>query len=213
MGWADMYSAGSSGQLLNIAGVPVGPRYWLRQTVDPNNRIHETDETNNSFEILIDLTRPGEAFISDGQFVQPGDRPPPTPGDLNEDGEIDINDWLAFKAGAGTSLDGLGSADAYALGDLDLDGKHSLHDAVLFRQYFDGAQGAGAFATIQDVPEPSTLLLGGAAMLLLLTWCGVGRHRVQTQMVGLSLTARGRLGRRRARPSPMSRCSPKISTG
>ena len=55
VGWADMYSAGTSGQFINIAGVPVGPQYWLRQTVDPNNRIHETDETNNSFEILIDL--------------------------------------------------------------------------------------------------------------------------------------------------------------
>ena len=107
VGWADMYGAGSSGQSFDTAGIPVGPLYWLRQTVDPQNRIHETDETNNSYEILIDLNRPGEAVTFAGQFVRLGDPVPPDPGDLNEDGVIDTKDWAAFKAGANTSLDGL----------------------------------------------------------------------------------------------------------
>jgi len=191
VGWADMYSAGTSGQFINIAGVPVGPQYWLRQTVDPSNRIHETDETNNSFEILIDLAHPGAAIMYAGEFVQPGDLPPAAPGDLNEDGVIDTDDWLAFKAGAETSLAGLGNVDAYVLGDLDLDGVHSLHDVALFRQYFDGANGNGAFAGIQSVPEPSILLLGGVAMLLLLTWGGIGRRTQRRWLHLLVLAAVG----------------------
>jgi Lysyl oxidase len=186
VGYGDLYSASTPLQSINISGVPIGPRYWLRQTVDPENRIHETDETNNSFEILIDLAHPGEAITFAGQFVQPGDRAPAQPGDLNEDGVIDINDWLAFKAGAETSLAGLGNADAYVLGDLDLDGVHSLHDVALFRQYFDGANGAGAFAGVQNVPEPPFLILGGVAMFLLVTWSGVGR-RVRRQCLRLIL--------------------------
>ncbi len=159
VGWADLYGAGTTGQSLNITGIPLGPRYWLRQTVDPLNRITETDETNNSYEILIDLTKPGEAVMFAGEFVQPGDPVPPAPGDLNTDGVINVSDWLALKAGATTSLIGLSNVDAYLLGDLNLDGQHSLSDVTLFRQYFDAANGAGAFAALQSVPEPSAGIL------------------------------------------------------
>jgi hypothetical protein len=156
VGWADMYSAGSSGQLIDITGVPFGPRYWLRQTVDPENRIHETNEANNTAEILIDLTRPGEAVTFAGQFVQPGDLAPPAPGDLNQDGLVNRDDWLAFKAGAETNLAGLSARDAYLLGDLNSDGQHTLQDAILFRQQFDAANGPGSFASLGRVPEPAT---------------------------------------------------------
>lgn len=181
-GWGDMYTAGSSGQSINISGVPIGPQYWLRQTIDPTNRIHEKDETNNSFEILIDLANPGEAITFAGQFVQPGDRSAlATPGDLTDDGVIDIHDWNAFRAGAETSLSGLTNIDAYLLGDLDLDGKHSLHDVTLFRKYFDSSNGAGALAAIQSVPEGSTLLMGGIGILLLLGCCGFSRRRLRSR--------------------------------
>ena len=152
VGWADLYGAGSSGQFVDITGVPAGPLYWLRQTVDPENRIMETDETNNSFEILIDLNNPGEAITFAGEFVRPGDALPPADGDLNQDGVVNLDDWLAFQAGANTDLEGLSGTDAYALGDLNLDGQHSLQDAVLFRQFYDQANGAGAFAAIQNTP-------------------------------------------------------------
>src|SRR5262249_48113638 len=104
----------------------------------------------------IDLAHPGQAITFAGAFVQPGDRLPPTPGDLNGDGVIDGNDWAAFKVGAGTSLDGLSKADAYLLGDLDSDGVHSLKDVALFRQYYEQANGAASFAALQAVPEPTT---------------------------------------------------------
>jgi hypothetical protein len=168
VGWADMYGAGSSGQSIDISGIPVGPLYWLRQTVDPQNRIHETDETNNSFEVLIDLQHPGEAVMFGGEFVRPGDPLPPAPGDLNADGVVDKNDWMAFKVGANTSLAGLSKPDAYLLGDLNLDGVHSLQDAALFRQYYEQANGAGSFSTLQlDVPEPTSLVMVAAAGIFL----------------------------------------------
>lgn len=158
-GWADMYAVGSTGQFLDITGVPTGFRYWLRQTVDPANRIHEIDETNNTAEVLIDLTRPGEAVMFAGQFVQPGDDAPPGPGDLNQDGLVNRQDWLAFRAGAETSLEGLSAQDAYLLGDLNSDGLHTLLDATLFRQQFEAANGAGSFAAMQGVPEPAGMAL------------------------------------------------------
>gem|GEM_PF-6771699 len=157
VGYADMYTSGSSAQYIDIAGVPAGPNYWLRQTVDPTDRLHETDETNNSFEILIDLNKPGEAIMVAGQFVQPGDPVPIAPGDLNEDGEINLQDWLAFQANAAVDLTGLTPQEALLLGDMDLNGQHSLADFALFRDAYDQAQGAGAFAALQTVPEPGTL--------------------------------------------------------
>lgn len=167
VGWADLYSSGSNGQFVDITGVAFGPRYWLRQTVDPNDRIHETDETNNAFEILIDLNQPGEAIMFAGDFVQPGDPAPSAPGDLNEDGMVDLADWASFKAGATADLAGLDEADAYRLGDLNLDGEHTISDVVLFREFYDNANGIGAFASLERVPEPSAwlLTLAGAALL------------------------------------------------
>ncbi|MEX0611577.1 MAG: lysyl oxidase family protein [Pirellulales bacterium] len=169
VGWGDVYSHGTPGQSISLVGVPFGPKYWLRQTVDPTNVLREKSETNNSFEILIDLNHPGEAIRHlDSSFVQPGDVAPLPPGDLTGDRLINILDWTAFKAAATADLTGVSDEMALMLGDLNLDGKHSLSDVLLFRQYFDEAQGAGAFAAIQQVPEPSTVVLGGAAIILLL---------------------------------------------
>lgn len=186
VGWGDMYTSGSSGQSIDITGVPIGPRYWLRQTVDPTNRIHEKDETNNSFEVLIDLARPGEAVTFAGEFVRPGDRAAlATPGDLNDDGVINTSDWLAFKSAATVSVAGLPNIDAYFLGDLDLDGKHTLHDVELFSQYFDGANGVGAFASIQGVPEPTASVIGATGAVILFGWYGITRRRLRGKWLRL----------------------------
>ncbi|MBA4105975.1 MAG: hypothetical protein C0485_09470 [Pirellula sp.] len=164
-GYGDVYSHGTEGQSISLAGVPVGPSYWLRQIVDPTNVLREKDETNNSIEILIDLNDVGQAVRHlNGTLVKPGDVAPPKPGDLTGNRIIDINDWLAFKAAAAASLTGVNDQVAMSLGDLDLDRTHSLSDLLLFRKYFDGANGAGAFASLGQVPEPSTLLLCGGAL-------------------------------------------------
>lgn len=164
-GYGDVYSHGTEGQSISLAGVPFGPSYWLRQIVDPTNVIHEKDETNNLIEILIDLNDIGKAVRHlDGTLVKPGDVAPPRPGDLTGNRVIDIDDWLAFKAAAAANLAGVNDQTALSLGDLDLDRTHSLSDLLLFRKYFDAANGAGAFAALDNVPEPSSLLLGGAAL-------------------------------------------------
>lgn len=165
VGYGDVYSHGTDGQSISLAGVPVGPSYWLRQIVDPTNVLREKDETNNSVEILIDLKDVGQAVRHlDGTLVKPGDVAPPKPGDLTGNRIIDVADWLAFKAAADASLTGVNDQAAMSLGDLDLDRTHSLSDLLLFRKYFDGANGAGAFASLGQVPEPSTLLLCGGAL-------------------------------------------------
>ncbi len=185
VGWADMYSAGSAGQFIDISGIPIGPRYWLRQTVDPENRIHETDETNNSAEVLIDLAHPGEAVMFAGRFVQPGDAEPPIPGDLNQDGVVNRDDWLAFKAGEQTSLSGLSAPDAYFLGDLDFDGKHTLEDAILFRKQFELANGAGSFASLARVPEPGSRILASVGACAIL----IGAFRIRRRGLRRALLA------------------------
>ena len=87
VGWGDVYSHGTEGQSISLTGVPFGPKYWLRQIVDPTNVLREKSDTNNSFEILIDLNNPGEAIRHvDGSFVQPGDVMPLPPGDLTATG-------------------------------------------------------------------------------------------------------------------------------
>jgi len=56
----------------------LGPsRAIPKKEVDPLNRIRETDETNNSFEVLIDLSsnNSGAIMNNDGSFVQPVPEP------------------------------------------------------------------------------------------------------------------------------------------
>ncbi len=190
VGWGDVYSHGIEGQSISLTGVPFGPKYWLRQIVDSTNVLREKSDTNNSFEILIDLIHPGQAIRHlNGSFVQPGDVAPLPTGDLTGDRLIDILDWIAFKAAATADLSSVSDETALMLGDLNLDRRHSLTDVLLFRQYFDEAQGAGAFATIQHIPEPSTLVLVGAAMSLILMRRCVARRRLRTAQFCFTLLA------------------------
>ena len=46
-GWGDTYGASVRGHELNIEAVP-DARYALRSTADPENRILESDATNNA---------------------------------------------------------------------------------------------------------------------------------------------------------------------
>ncbi|MEM8947074.1 MAG: hypothetical protein AAGD11_18010, partial [Planctomycetota bacterium] len=89
-------------------------------------------------------------------------------GDLNFDGELTVDDWTIFIAGAEANLSALSTALAYQSGDLDGDGINSIGDFGLFEVAFDAANGGGAFAAmLASVPEPSSLLLGGLACLAL----------------------------------------------
>ena len=54
VGWGDTYGASVSGQQLNITDVPDG-RYAIRSTADPEDRLEETDETNNTVTVYVEL--------------------------------------------------------------------------------------------------------------------------------------------------------------
>src|SRR2546423_2981272 len=54
VGWADVYTSQLDGQWVDITGVPDG-KYWLQIVDDPQNRLVESNETNNTARIAIDL--------------------------------------------------------------------------------------------------------------------------------------------------------------
>jgi hypothetical protein len=187
VGHGDVYSHGTEGQSISLSGVPVGPWYWLRQIVNPSGVIREKDASNNSFEILIDLAKPGTAIRNhDGSFVQPGDSVPPESVDLNRDGMVDILDWMAFVDGAQIDLSGLPAVEAYVAGDLNLDGRHGLDDFVAFRKEFLAQTGyttEQAMDAYLAVPEPATLVIGimGTVLLVLRADAAVMRRHFTYQ--------------------------------
>jgi hypothetical protein len=109
-------------------------------------------------------------YISGGQvkngivsFIGNNDNPFAL-GDLNTDGSINVADWVILRTNQQTNLTSLSKAQAYRLGDLDGDLHDDFADFVLFKNAFDIANGAGAFAAmVASVPEPSTTLLVLAA--------------------------------------------------
>jgi hypothetical protein len=94
-------------------------------------------------------------------------------GDLNTDGLLTSVDWSLFKSGTGSNFTGLTKLQSYLLGDLDGDLDHDLFDFFAFRTSYDQANGAGAFAQMTGVPEPSVAVM----MYSLLAACGFRRRR------------------------------------
>ncbi len=83
-----------------------------------------------------------------------------TLGDLNFDGSVTPLDWPIYNSGRGADLTALSLTQAYRLGDLDGDLDNDIADFVLFKDYFELANGPGSFARM--IPEPATGLLGWA---------------------------------------------------
>lgn len=54
IGWADVYGGVLPDQWIDVTDVSPG-RYWLEAVVDPDNRVLESNESNNVVRILIDL--------------------------------------------------------------------------------------------------------------------------------------------------------------
>ena len=97
--------------------------------------------------IYNDVLLPGEVFIG------------PTPGDLDGDSDVDIDDFVInFLPNFGEILAASGSADTLAMGDLDFDGDVDFVD-------FDAFQGAyleanpGAAPLSLRIPEPAAGVL------------------------------------------------------
>ncbi len=53
--WQDVYALGTSGQEINVAGLPTGVAYYLIGIIDPLNRLRETNEMNQTDQIQFTL--------------------------------------------------------------------------------------------------------------------------------------------------------------
>jgi hypothetical protein len=90
--------------------------------------------------------------------------------DLDFDGNLDLDDWSVYIDGLGTSLAGLSLAQQYGAGDLNGDGDNDFDDFFLFKTDYDATNGVGALAkALAGVPEPGSLALASAALLMLTT--------------------------------------------
>jgi glucose/arabinose dehydrogenase len=86
-------------------------------------------------------------------------------GDFNNDGELNGGDWSVFKSHFNQMFGGT-VQQAFAMGDVNLDLKVDFVDFGLFKTAYEDAHGAGSFAELGSIPEPSML---GAAVALLLS--------------------------------------------
>lgn len=123
-GWSDVYDSRLPDQFINIATVPDGT-YFLEVTVDPDNQIVESDETNNTTSIEVTINNgplnSGDRFESNDTFGSATNLG--TVIDRREDGlsihsEYD-DDYFQFVA----AEHGTFTADidfTHALGNLDL---------------------------------------------------------------------------------------------
>lgn len=111
VGWADVYDQMLPDQWIDVTDVPDGP-YWLEVVADPDNRLRETDETNNAARILITLDKPSPdplvvAHNPVGQYPAPAsaveflfDQP------MNTGSFSVADDVLRFSGPGGTNLVG-----------------------------------------------------------------------------------------------------------
>ena len=181
---------------INIEVTPLGPSYTTNAqgSIDTSAmsdlkfRVYDSDgstliatiDSSNAgeaetFEFLTPST--GSFFIEvDGetdqnQFYQLdviSDFDAGIQSDLNQDGQITLLDWHAFKSGQGIDMSALSPSSAAELGDLDGDLDNDYQDFNYFKLAFENENGAGSFsALLASVPEPSSLglmLLGSLVL-------------------------------------------------
>lgn len=68
VGWVDVYDRSLPGQWIDITNVPSG-NYWLESTADPENKILESNETNNTSRIKVSINNPGNEIASDEKKI------------------------------------------------------------------------------------------------------------------------------------------------
>ena len=66
-GWVDTYKHNTPGQFVDISGLPDG-EYLLVSTVDPDDLLLETDETNNAASLYFSLQE-DQVIMGDGQVL------------------------------------------------------------------------------------------------------------------------------------------------
>jgi hypothetical protein len=142
-------------QLLNVNAAGIGaaeviPAQLLSAAGDYLVRVRGTQDFNQFYRLDISLSEVPAAGTS---------------ADVNLDGAVNIADWQAFLAGAFGHFTGLSQRDAFRLGDLDLDCDNDVSDFRYFKTAYNLANGAGSFAGLLQVPEPSAGLLAAIAFM------------------------------------------------
>jgi len=77
-------------------------------------------------------------------------------GDFDDDGDVDVTDYLTLVAHLHTDVSSLTPAQSYPLGDMTRDLQLNGRDFLAFAKAYDDANGVAAFAAmLAAVPEPS----------------------------------------------------------
>lgn len=102
-GWGDVYELFLPDQWIDVTEVPDG-QYWLEVIVDPNDRLLESDETNNVIRIQIDLIKgsggPTDDHGDDATQATAVVVESTTDGAIEALGDVD---WFGFTAQGGTT--------------------------------------------------------------------------------------------------------------
>ena len=138
IGHADLYSRVLTQQWVVVTGLPDG-MYWLETVIDPYDRVLETDNTNSTTRVLVDLTMP----VQNPEFLL---------GDFNDNGVLDAGDYTVWRdnVGAGSILPNDTTPGT-------VDGE----DLAVWQHFFADANGTNTIA----LPEPA----GHALCLLMVT--------------------------------------------
>ena len=155
IGYADVYGINLPGQWVEVTGLPNG-QYWFEVIANPYgpDRIQESDYTNNTTRILVNLTVPEPQII---------------PGDYNQDDVVDAADYVAWRNTLGQNVSQLGTgADGNGNGVIDAE------DYVVWRTNFGEADVAGG--TSGKVPEPGAVVLTAFATIAVVLWQAHGRR-------------------------------------
>ena len=82
VGWGDTYTSNLAGQEIDITGLPNGD-YYLTIDVDPDGRILESNNGNNSSTIVIRITGSSVAIVDATPTPTASHTPTPTPTDTH----------------------------------------------------------------------------------------------------------------------------------
>ena len=81
-------------------------------------------------------------------------------GDLDLNGVVNAADWTLQRDGFGANLGSLTPVQALTHGDLNGDLQSNEYDFAIFKAVYEERNGAGSFAAMLQVPEPTAAMLG-----------------------------------------------------
>ena len=129
VGWADYYGADLDFQWIDITGLPPG-QYWLESIADPDNKLLEANETNNTTRILVTLNVPRL-------------------GDANGDTKVDNQDFAILRSNFGRT------GMTWSQGDFTGDRRVTFEDFQVFELGFDPAPAPASRAAAPTPVRPT----------------------------------------------------------